>query len=270
MYVCMYVSAHYINNKVQMISNSNTSHRKPAYGMVILTVILCMTAMGVMYVATGDDYGIGTYSSTPYRPSIDHRSTLYSQGQGQTYSSTPNTGEMFWSRPVVSSSALSSRPTAVDHHIVVSQSDAASFSLRAHNASTGATSYSAAAAAPIIATSAGNASAVGTSGAGSFYMAPVMFGRSAASEASDRPIAIAMSRQVAPRAAASAEESGLDLYHGDKPGIILGAENALLDNPIVTSYGQPIGDAVIPLLIMAILFGCYARRHRLKRGIEAA
>lgn len=53
------------------------------------------------------------------------------------------------------------------------------------------------------------------------------------------------------------------LYTGDAPGEITGTETQNLDNPIVNSYGQPIGDALLPLLILALLFGgCIWRRER--------
>lgn len=44
------------------------------------------------------------------------------------------------------------------------------------------------------------------------------------------------------------------VYNGDAPGDITGAENGVLDNPIITSYGQPIGDVLWPLLLMAIVY----------------
>lgn len=44
------------------------------------------------------------------------------------------------------------------------------------------------------------------------------------------------------------------VYTGDAPGDITGAENEVLDNPIITSYGQPIGDVLWPLLLMAIVY----------------
>lgn len=62
-------------------------------------------------------------------------------------------------------------------------------------------------------------------------------------------------------ALAPLSDDGWAIYEGDKPGIILGTENTALDNPIVTSYGQPIGDAVLPLMLLAMLFGWYIHRR---------
>lgn len=47
---------------------------------------------------------------------------------------------------------------------------------------------------------------------------------------------------------------GLKEYEGDDPGVITGAENGVVDNPIITSYGQPIGDVLWPLLLMALMY----------------
>lgn len=52
------------------------------------------------------------------------------------------------------------------------------------------------------------------------------------------------------------------VYTGDAPGVITGYENKTLDNPITTSYGQPIGDALWPLLFFALLYFVYKRRVR--------
>lgn len=56
-----------------------------------------------------------------------------------------------------------------------------------------------------------------------------------------------------------------DVYSGDAPGVITGIENYNLDNMLIDNYGQPIGDAVLPLMILAMLFGWYVgRRKKLK------
>lgn len=44
----------------------------------------------------------------------------------------------------------------------------------------------------------------------------------------------------------------LEVYEGDGPGVITGQENSTMDNPIVTSYDQPIGDVLWPMLLMAL------------------
>lgn len=44
----------------------------------------------------------------------------------------------------------------------------------------------------------------------------------------------------------------LTVYEGDGPGVITGQENSTMDNPIVTSYDQPIGDVLWPMLLMAL------------------
>ncbi len=44
----------------------------------------------------------------------------------------------------------------------------------------------------------------------------------------------------------------LTVYEGDKPGLITGQENSTMDNPIITSYDQPVGDVLWPMLLMAL------------------
>lgn len=58
----------------------------------------------------------------------------------------------------------------------------------------------------------------------------------------------------------------LTVYEGDAPGIIIGAENSSMDNPIIVSYEQPIpiGSNLLPLLFFTILFICYKRKNMLK------
>lgn len=51
--------------------------------------------------------------------------------------------------------------------------------------------------------------------------------------------------------------SELEIYKGDLPGIITGDENSVMDNPIITSYGQPIGDALLPLLLLIMIYTLY-------------
>lgn len=59
----------------------------------------------------------------------------------------------------------------------------------------------------------------------------------------------------------------LDVYNGDKPGVITGEENGYNDNPSITSYGQPIGDMVWPLLLMVLVYGfcMIMRKYKLNR-----
>lgn len=64
--------------------------------------------------------------------------------------------------------------------------------------------------------------------------------------------------------------TGMGVYNGDNPGVITGEENLVSDNPIVTSYGQPIGDGVWVLLLMvvgyAVWIGKRAVRDRSQDG----
>lgn len=54
--------------------------------------------------------------------------------------------------------------------------------------------------------------------------------------------------------------STLELYTEDKPGVIIGEDNYVNDNPIINSYGQPIGDMLWPLLLMAVGYALWRRR----------
>lgn len=57
---------------------------------------------------------------------------------------------------------------------------------------------------------------------------------------------------------------GLDLYEGDKPGDITGAENAVVDNTLVSNFGQPIGDVLWPLLLMALMYVLWIKKNERK------
>lgn len=61
--------------------------------------------------------------------------------------------------------------------------------------------------------------------------------------------------------------SGLGVYSGDAPGEITGAENEVMDNPIITSYGQPIGDVLWPLLLMALVYAVFIFLH-MRRSVR--
>lgn len=50
------------------------------------------------------------------------------------------------------------------------------------------------------------------------------------------------------------EPGALNVYTGNTPGVITQSETEELDNPIVTSYGQPIGDAILPLILFAMAY----------------
>lgn len=102
----------------------------------------------------------------------------------------------------------------------------------------------------------GGSSAGSSMGAASLAMATSSFAASAASA------------MRAPGGPAHLAEETLEpqLYTGDEPGIILG--NDFAESPIVTSYGQPIGDAVLPLMILAMLFGWYVGRKKVVEKLK--
>ena len=107
----------------------------------------------------------------------------------------------------------------------------------------------------------GGSSAGSSMGAASLAMATSSFAASAAS-------AMRAPGGPARLAEETLEPQSLTLYDGDKPGIILGGDFA--ESPIVTSYGQPIGDAVLPLMILAMLFGWYVGRRKKLRGVRGS
>lgn len=59
-------------------------------------------------------------------------------------------------------------------------------------------------------------------------------------------------------------EEEMGLYKGDAPGEITSDEHNDLDSPVINSYGQPIGDALLPMLLLLLLFGAYRYRAALK------
>lgn len=59
-------------------------------------------------------------------------------------------------------------------------------------------------------------------------------------------------------------EDGLAVYTGDETGEITGGENAAMDNPIIDNYGQPIGDTLWPLMLMALAYLGWRYRQQLK------
>lgn len=54
------------------------------------------------------------------------------------------------------------------------------------------------------------------------------------------------------------------VYEGDGPGVITGGENAVMDDPIIDNYGQPIGDTLWPLMLMALAYLGWRYRQQLK------
>lgn len=55
------------------------------------------------------------------------------------------------------------------------------------------------------------------------------------------------------------------VYDGNEPGVISGDENSTTDNSIITSYGQPVGDALWPLLLFALIYAFFRRPVSFRR-----
>lgn len=60
------------------------------------------------------------------------------------------------------------------------------------------------------------------------------------------------------------EGDHLGVYTGDETGVITGDENAHNDNPIIDNYGQPIGDTLWPLMLMALAYLGWRYRRKVK------
>lgn len=61
---------------------------------------------------------------------------------------------------------------------------------------------------------------------------------------------------------------GLTVYDGDKPGDITGDENAVVDNTLVSNFGQPIGDVLWPLLLMALMYVLWIKKNERKGTVS--
>lgn len=116
----------------------------------------------------------------------------------------------------------------------------------------------------------GSGSGAGSAGGGGTYATTSRSAAPAVSGSMSGATSLALAAASAPRRSSMSEPGAStptipDVYDGDAPGVITGTENYNLDNTLIDNYGQPIGDAVLPLMILAMLFGwSVGRKKKLK------
>lgn len=229
---------------------------------ILTTALICILAIGGFSVLTED-----SETKTPSATAISH----YGQTSYHDAATHPNS----YGR---SMPAVVSHPT-LDHHTSggASVSTATSTSSAVHLTSGAAmstgltvhtTQFSETAwggGGGFGSGSSGGSSASASGGGG--YSAPLAVAANFGSRGGGGAIAMNPGRPVNTWGAPSSKDFDpniTEVYEDDAPGVITGEENSTLDNPIVTSYDQPLGDMLLPLLLFAILFICYKHKTMLK------